>query len=241
VGGSGRAEVLKAMNRLPEALDAYEAISAQFPTDVFARNGRAEVLKAMNRLPEALDAYEAISQIYGGDLIARNGRASVLLLMGRTEEALALLPQERPTCLQDWVGWHIFGMALLQAGQEARALENFSVGAEEGPPLESEYFVAAMALAQLRLGYLTEAQRELNRIHNPRLVGATNVVQFQVYAHKRDRAGMEQVSAALEAQGPAVCIELTTELRRRFLENKKGRYSEQWLRDQEIRCLALAA
>ena len=48
---NGYAEVLKALNRLPEALEAYEQAMAQHPEDVVAKTGYAEVLKALNQLP----------------------------------------------------------------------------------------------------------------------------------------------------------------------------------------------
>ena len=52
-------EVLRALNRLDEALAAYDAVIDAFPSNVVARNGRAEVLRALNRLDEALAAYDA--------------------------------------------------------------------------------------------------------------------------------------------------------------------------------------
>jgi tetratricopeptide (TPR) repeat protein len=57
---AGRAEVLKAQNRLDEALSAYELVIAEFPENAAARNGRVEVLKAQNRLDEALSVYERL-------------------------------------------------------------------------------------------------------------------------------------------------------------------------------------
>ncbi|QJE72248.1 tetratricopeptide repeat protein [Aerophototrophica crusticola] len=85
----GRAEVLKAMGRLGEALAAYEDAVAQFPNDVVPRNGRAEALKAMGRLGEALAAYEDAVAQFPNDVVARNGRAEALKAMGRLGEALA--------------------------------------------------------------------------------------------------------------------------------------------------------
>ena len=88
VARNGRADVLKWMGRLEEALQEYEATVREFPHNVFARNGRAEVLKGMGRLEEALQDYDATVREFPEDVVARHGRAEVLKGMGRLEEAL---------------------------------------------------------------------------------------------------------------------------------------------------------
>jgi tetratricopeptide (TPR) repeat protein len=98
VARNGRAEVLKGMGRLEEALREYEATVREFPHDVFARNGRAGVLKGMGRLEEALQEYEATVGEFPGNVVARSGRAEVLKGMGRLEEAL----QEYEAAVRDF-------------------------------------------------------------------------------------------------------------------------------------------
>jgi len=88
VARTGRAEVLKAMGRLEDALQEYEATAEEFPQSVVARTGRAEVLKAMGRLDEALREYDAIVEEFPQEVFPRTGRAEVLKTMGRTDEAL---------------------------------------------------------------------------------------------------------------------------------------------------------
>ncbi len=88
VAKTGAAEVLKAMGRFPEALDAYQQAQAAHPEDVVAKNGAAEVLKVMGRFPEALDAYQRAQAAHPEDVVAKNGAAEVLRVMGRFLEAL---------------------------------------------------------------------------------------------------------------------------------------------------------
>ena len=88
IAPSGRATVLKSLNRLDEALDAYDKVIAEFPYDIVAKNGRAEVLKALNRLDEALDAYDKIIAEFPYDIVAKNGRAGVLKALNRLDDAL---------------------------------------------------------------------------------------------------------------------------------------------------------
>ncbi len=89
VAGNGRAEVLKELLRLDEALASYDEIVAEFPENLVARGGRAEVLKELGRLEQALDSYDAIIAEYPENVIARSGRAGVLRLLGRFDDALA--------------------------------------------------------------------------------------------------------------------------------------------------------
>ena len=86
---NGRAETLRAMNRLDEALAAYDEAIRDFPEDVVARNGRAETFRAMNRLDEALAAYDQAIRDFPADIFARSGRAETLRAMNRLDEALA--------------------------------------------------------------------------------------------------------------------------------------------------------
>jgi tetratricopeptide (TPR) repeat protein len=77
------------MNRLPDALMAYDAVIVEHPENVVARNGRAEVLKTMNRLTDALAAYDAVIAEHPGDMVARRGRAELLKTMNGLPDALA--------------------------------------------------------------------------------------------------------------------------------------------------------
>jgi tetratricopeptide (TPR) repeat protein len=81
-------DALKGLNRLPEALDAYDKVISEHPEDVFAKTGRAEVLKVLNRLPKALDAYDKIIAEHPESVVIRNGRAEVLKAMNRLPDAL---------------------------------------------------------------------------------------------------------------------------------------------------------
>ena len=89
IAKNGRAEVLKALNRLDEALAAYDAVMEDYSGDIVAKSGRAEVLKALNRLDEALAAYDAVIEEYPEGMVAKSGRAEVLKALNRLDEALA--------------------------------------------------------------------------------------------------------------------------------------------------------
>jgi len=89
VARNGRAETLRELRRLDEALAAYDATVQEFPRNAFARNGRAETLRELRRLDEALAAYDATVQEFPRNVVARNGRAETLRELDRLDEALA--------------------------------------------------------------------------------------------------------------------------------------------------------
>ena len=85
---NGRADVLRVMGRVSEALRVYEETALEHPDNVYARHGRGEALKAMGRLDEALAAYDAMLREDPDDVFAKSGRANVLKIQGRLDEAL---------------------------------------------------------------------------------------------------------------------------------------------------------
>jgi tetratricopeptide (TPR) repeat protein len=242
VAKTGRAEVLKAQGRYPEALAAYDAVIADHPENVVAKNGRAEVLKATGKLPEAATAYAAIREQHPENLVTRNGYAGVLLMSGDYSPALDLLPVAKPECVEDWIGWHIRGMILLRCGRLDEALPILEQGAEESPPLQQPYFRTALAMARLWQEDWDRAQEQITQVTAPNMQRVGNVVWLHIHAASNNREGVEQaINELVRDNPPALIIELTEELRLRYLEKKQGRHSDQWLREREIDCLALAA
>ncbi len=90
VGGAGRAEVLKAMGRFQEALDAYEGTRAAFPQDAVARNGYAAMLVLLERFDDALEVLPTGDPIGLEDWIARHIRGMIHLRSAELEKAVAI-------------------------------------------------------------------------------------------------------------------------------------------------------
>ena len=84
-----RAEILRTLRRLDEALTIYDEVINRFPNDAVAPSGRANILKEMGRLDEALAAYGGAIERFPNDAIPYSGRANVLKEMGKLDEALA--------------------------------------------------------------------------------------------------------------------------------------------------------
>ena len=130
---SGRAEVLKAMGRLEEALEEYDKAVQEFPRDVVPRSGRAEVLKAMGRLEEALEEYDKAVQEFPRDVVPRNGRAEVLKAMGRLEEALEEYDKAVQEFPRDVVPRSGRAEVLKAMGRLEEALEEYDKAVQEFP------------------------------------------------------------------------------------------------------------
>jgi tetratricopeptide (TPR) repeat protein len=242
VAKAGYAETLKAMGRYPEALEAYAAAMRAHPENAVAKAGRAETLKAMGDLAAAASAYAAIWEQHPDNWVVRSGYAIVLFMLGEHSQALGLLPSIKPNSFGDWIAWHIRGMALLRMGRLAEALPIFEQGVEEGPASSRDYFRSALALARSWQQDWARAEEQLAQISKPELRRVGNVVWLQIHAARGEQSAVERDLAEL-AQGhpPALVIELTEELRLRFLEKKQGRHDDQWLRERTVDCLALAA
>jgi tetratricopeptide (TPR) repeat protein len=245
VARNGRAEVLKAQNRLPEALAAYETVVADFPENVVARTGRAEVLKAQNRLPEALAAYETVVADFPADVVARNGCAGVLSALGRFAEALARLPDSAalPVTRDEWIGFHIRAMVLLQMGKAKEAARILRRGISECPvPTSRAYFQTGLALTLIRQRAFAEAEATLEGLEEEtRLAAPAAVLRFHAFgaAGNRDRASRaaERLTAFEHVVG---VLEVGRELRRRFLDGVGPLETDDWLLRKEVSLLLAA-
>ena len=207
-----------------------------------AKNGRAEVLKAMYRLDDALSAYEAIIAEHPHDPVVRNGCAGVLLVMNRPEDALKLLPEGTPVTRDDWIAWLLRGMAMMRRADWMAAAAIFERGSREVSGYERDRFLSALAAMRLRQGHYDIADREIAQVQAPSLQPTVNVLRLHIAGRLNRREQAIEAWRRLEEAPPhAVCIELGEELRRRYVEKRAGRYSEDWLFEKTEHCLLQAA
>lgn len=235
VAKTGRAETLRAMGRLPEALAAYDSIVAEHPEDVVAKNGRAETLKALRHFDEALAAYDAVLVGNPNDSIARNGRSGVLVALGRYDEALESLPGESPVTVSGWIGYHIRGMILLRKGRIDEAVRIFEHGAVSDPiPSSREYFRNALAVACLRRRDLARAESALEGVSTPLLQPQANVLRLHVFGARGKEAPAVAAYEKLSDKPWYIPDELVAELRRRYLLKEEPRHDDEWVYRQEL-------
>ena len=86
-GNLGRAEVLKDLGQLEEALQVLDFCVSTFPEDQVAANSRASTLSHFGRFDESLAAYDKILEGISYNPVTLTGRAQVLRSQGRLDEA----------------------------------------------------------------------------------------------------------------------------------------------------------
>jgi tetratricopeptide (TPR) repeat protein len=159
VAKNGRAEVLKSMGKLDDALAAYNVAITEHPENDVSKRGRAEVLKAIGELNEALNAYNEIILEHPEDVIAKNGRAEVLKTMGKLDDALAAFDEiilEHP---EDVIAKNGRAEVLKTMGKLDDALAAYNVAITEHP--ENDVSKRGRSCVLAALGRYDEALRFL--------------------------------------------------------------------------------
>ncbi len=118
----GRAEVLKDLGQVEDALKVYDRCSVLDPTDIVSRNARAAALAAFGRLEEALASYDAILNGIAYDPVTLGGKAQVLRDLGQTTQALALLDEVANAFPADGITQQMRAEVLRDLGRYKEAL-----------------------------------------------------------------------------------------------------------------------
>jgi len=250
VAKTGYAEILKAKGQLNEALKVYQQTMIEHPEDVVARTGYAEILKAKGQLNEALKVYQQIMDEHPENAFAKTGLCSVLFALGRFGEVLGKLETEDLITKQNWVGYHIRGMALLRIGRINEAIHIFEHGEESDPiPASKEYFRTALAVALLTQREFKKANDLLEKVTSPLLQPKTNILRLHVYGELKEfekaevaLTNYEVATANNVITGPWLNNErqLVTELKHRYISRLSPTKSNEWVFEREVELLALA-
>ncbi|MGH9719502.1 MAG: tetratricopeptide repeat protein [Bryobacteraceae bacterium] len=237
VARNGRAEVLKALGRLDDALREYEAAARDFPHDVFARTGRAEVLKALGRLDDALREYESILENLPTDRYARTGKATVLALLSRWEEALSMSSYQLPRTVDDWVDYHLRGMIFLRKGEAQSAISILESGVRECPwHIQRSYFREALAIAKLRELEFSAAIDILDTEPAP----VSQVLRIHAFGALGDTRKATTALQLISSNSTPALVLVRDELERRYLKREQTIHSDQWLFERECDLLLAA-
>lgn len=78
-------------DKMPEALESFDAAAKLDPTNAEIGRFRAAALEEMNRLNDSLAEYDRVLALDADDMNAIQGKANVLLRQGRHDEALAYM------------------------------------------------------------------------------------------------------------------------------------------------------
>lgn len=118
-----RGHALRALNRLDEALVAYETAIARKPDHFEAGFHRARLLQELHRPEEALAAYDNLLALKPDALQVLQNRGMALHALGRLDEALRSYDRVLALNPANQSAWHSRGKVLLELErfQEARA------------------------------------------------------------------------------------------------------------------------
>jgi tetratricopeptide (TPR) repeat protein len=226
---------LKALGRLAEALEAYEATVRDFPEDVVARNGKGEVLKALGRLAEALEAYEATVRDFPEDVVARNGKATLLVLLGRYQAAAELVRVESPQTRDEWIGLHLRASIKLKQGRLDQADGLFSEGMRCPWADVRSAFLGARAVLRMRMKKLKEADEMIRADHSV----VSRVIQIDIYRRMNRVGEARSVLRELRDCHIAKIVEISRDLERNMKPGKRTVSDDEFL-DRELELLLAA-
>jgi tetratricopeptide (TPR) repeat protein len=210
-----------------------------FPNHVGLQLGTAETLKHIGDVEEASRRYEDMAHKAPAALHIKIALASTYLAQGMIDKALSLLPQQRPRTKTEWVAYHVRGMAALKAGNVSRAMEIFEDGAATVPfAKQRDYFTTALALAKVAGNRADEIPADLKIPDSP----VSNVIQFHVYAAKRDNARAQVAFTALTNTCPPLLIPIRDEIAARYgFSSRRPKHDAAWLIGAECSVLTLSS
>ena len=240
VARNGYAECLRELGRTSEALDSYQETMAAHQNNVVARNGYAECLRELGRTNEALTWYQETMAAHPNNTVARNATASLLVQLNRHADALRMLPSGDPVTLQDWIAFHVRGMAYLRAGDLGAAQRLFEHGVSASLPTKyNAYFCSSLAFCHLRRRNPSKATEILADIGYGRLETAVNIIRVHAFGADGRITDCRNLLNEIGMPAKPLARELAEECRHRFIEQAPMK-NEDWLFDGEFELLLAA-
>lgn len=233
-----RAYLFKQARRLTDALQSFSQTCQQFPTNTYARLGQADLFKELGKYDEALELYRDISKTVNTSVV-ESSVAAINLAKGDYASVLANEPSSPPRNKTEWVSLHIYGMALLKAGQTTESISLFETALGNVPfASQKPYFSNALALAYLRKQDYETAAKLADRQGD----AITQVITLHTAAATNDVARAEFALNSLQNDCPENIVSLRDELAAQFklIEGTPYRDAD-WIFDQECNVLALNA
>jgi protein O-GlcNAc transferase len=156
-----RANILRDVNRLEDALRGYDDALALHPTHVSALINRAAVLRRLERHADALTSYDRAIAIVPNEVNAHHGRGIALGELSRHTDAIAAL--DRALALAPGKAELLIsrGHALRSAGRYSDAARDFLRAVESDRKSANAYAGLASALMELR--HFTHAVESYDR------------------------------------------------------------------------------
>jgi tetratricopeptide (TPR) repeat protein len=239
---NGYANIRKVNDEFQEALRLYEGNVKRFPYSLVAKSGRADLLKRLGQYDDALSAYDEILKISPTYVSAKNGKAAILVVRGDYSSALSLLSSQEPATRDDWIAWHIRGMAFVKGGELDRGIEYLEKGRAQTPfARERRYFERALSVARMRKGEFDKALEVLQQVGG---LGLSNILRLHAYAGAGKMMGAARSTyRALSLKCPAELIDLKDAIAARYglTADQQMHANDNWIFAREAEALLQAA
>lgn len=151
------------------------------------------------------------------------------------------LPKAEPTTEQDWIAFHIRGMALLRLGRTAEAIRTFRKGVESNPrPAQRAYFRTGLALAQLQASQYRDAAEILESSTLAELRDPVNLLRLHAFGLLGEKERAAEALDQLSGSHIPRLAPVRQELKRRFIDGQAPGHSDAWIYEVET-AIILAA
>ncbi len=239
---ASHAKILRDLGRFTDALDEYKKIIMQFPLSPWSYHGIAETYRKIGKLPEALEAYELVISKFPRSMVGRNGKASVLVAMGDYPNALSLLPTNLPASQNEWIAYHIKGMAQMRSGQLKKAENIFDWGSIECPWVSHcAYFKTALASLRIQQKQYREVIPLVQEVIHPSIEPIAHVLIMHASGELGDTPQFNQSYESIRDTAAPVVIKLREALAARYRRQTSYTLPDSWFFLHECDSLLLAA
>ena len=239
---TSHARILRDLGRFDDALDEYKECIQQFPLSPRPYIGLAETYRKIGNLPEALKAYELCRSKFPRSSLYRNGKASVLIAMGKYSEALSILPKDLPATYNEWIAYHIIGMAHMRTGHLRKAEPMFEWGSTECPWVsQREYFKTALASLRIQQKRYDEVAPLVQKIVYPSIEPIAHVLTMHASGELGNILLFKKSYESIRDTAAPVVIELRDALAKRYRQQDTSVLPDSWFFLQECDSLLLAA
>lgn len=239
VARNGRANILKVMGLFDLALQAYDKNVKDFPYNLYSLSGRADLLRRLGEYDEAIKAYDTIIHRHPKETHAKVAKSAILVAQKRFDDALNLLSSESPKTEDEWVGFHIRGIAALYKGEIEAAVKIFEKGASESPfSRRRMYFNSALAAAKMRMGDFSGATGLLIHSKDP----VSSLLLVHSLSEVGNSIGASQAFNRIDKNLGGAMGLLRMELGARYkLTIGKSKYDDNWVFERESEAFLQAA
>jgi tetratricopeptide (TPR) repeat protein len=203
VGFCGKAEVLRELGRLDEALALYEETNEKFPHNVFGYNGRAGVLILKGRIDEAIELLSQGTLSTRQEWISYHIIAMAYLKKENLDEAISRLrfgASQPPWPKQKEYFMSALGVAYLRKKQFSDAVQVLDTDSQflEMPQRHSRHLFRSHSFAEL--GDITRAAEEIVAVRStdiPRIIHLREALdlRYDLTTNRDEELALAQVEA----------------------------------------------